>query len=355
MNKKLNNTLATLMLLAIGGLCSCTDTWDEHYDGVADSNMFDGTIMEMLQQNPELSNFAKVVEATGFDAELSSSQSYTLWAPENSALTDAEWNSWLELAKTNKKEVINQLIKNHMTRYNISLDEESHIIKLLNTKTGHMSDNSQSLFGSSLITSPNNACKNGVVHIIAKAQPYLRNLSGTEAKMDFIDAFKKVQALKTRLDQYTDLTPEQKETIENDLDEDTLRAFRGAYLETAKEVKAKILDGNSSDHTYVDYDFELVLFASALVDYDYIMHLISLYTRPTHKQKMTKEQLLYILRQFNRSRIRLFRDGKQHGIMGFLRSHAQLREFRAHLHVVYILQQNRTVLIIFDHGVPQLL
>ncbi|MBQ0023599.1 MAG: fasciclin domain-containing protein [Prevotellaceae bacterium] len=176
MNKKLNNTLATLMLLAIGGLCSCTDTWDEHYDGVADSNMFDGTIMEMLQQNPELSNFAKVVEATGFDAELSSSQSYTLWAPENSALTDAEWNSWLELAKTNKKEVINQLIKNHMTRYNISLDEESHIIKLLNTKTGHMSDNSQSLFGSSLITSPNNACKNGVVHIIAKAQPYLRNL-----------------------------------------------------------------------------------------------------------------------------------------------------------------------------------
>ena len=63
-----------------------------------------------------------------------------------------------------------------MTRYNISLDEESHIIKLLNTKTGHMSDNSQSLFGSSLITSPNNACKNGVVHIIAKAQPYLRNL-----------------------------------------------------------------------------------------------------------------------------------------------------------------------------------
>lgn len=121
------------------------------------------------------------------------------------------------------------------------------------------------------------------------------NLSGTEAKMDFIDAFKKVQALKTRLDQYTDLTPEQKVTIENYLDEDTLRAFRGAYLETAKEVKAKILDGSSSDHIYVDYDFELVLFASALVDYDYIMHLISLYTRPTHKQKMTKEQLLSIL------------------------------------------------------------
>lgn len=122
------------------------------------------------------------------------------------------------------------------------------------------------------------------------------NLAGTEAKMDFIEAFKKVQALKTRLDQYTDLTPEQQESIQKDLDDNTLRAFRGAYLETAKEIKSNITQGSILvDNKYKDYDFELVLFASTVVDYDYIMHLISLYTRPTHKQKMTKEQLLTIL------------------------------------------------------------
>ena len=122
------------------------------------------------------------------------------------------------------------------------------------------------------------------------------NLAGTEAKMDFIEAFKKVQALKTRLEQYTDLTPEQQEDIQKDLDDNTLRAFRGAYLETVKEVKSNLSqNSNPDDSKYKDYDFELVLFASTVIDYDYIMHLISLYTRPTQKQKMTKEQLLSIL------------------------------------------------------------
>ena len=89
---------------------------------------------------------------------------------------------------------------------------------------------------------------------------------------------------------------EQQQAIQKDLDDDTLRAFRGAYLETAKEIKANLAqNANPEDSKYKDYDFELVLFASTVIDYDYIMHLISLYTRPTHKQKMTKEQLLSIL------------------------------------------------------------
>lgn len=122
------------------------------------------------------------------------------------------------------------------------------------------------------------------------------NLAGTEAKMDFIEAFKKVQALRTKLDQYTDLTPEQQKSIQEDLDEETLRAFRGAYLETAREMKNDTGKFSTPENSkYKDYDFELVLFASTVVDYDYIMHLISLYTRPAQKQKMTKEQLLSIL------------------------------------------------------------
>ena len=176
MKTKINKYLTSLMLLAIGGLCSCTDTWDEHYDGVADSKLFDGTIMEMVEQNPNLSKFAQVVKAAGFDTELNSSQSYTLWAPSNDALSDSEWNEWLSLASTNKKDVITRFIKNHMTRYNVSLDNDSHIIKLLNTKTGHMSDALTATYGHANIISANNACNNGVVHVIDAAQPYLPNL-----------------------------------------------------------------------------------------------------------------------------------------------------------------------------------
>jgi type I restriction enzyme R subunit len=43
-------------------------------------------------------------------------------------------------------------------------------------------------------------------------------------------------------------------------------------------------------------DFELVLFASAVVDYDYIMNLIAKYTQTEpKKQKMTRDQLVGLL------------------------------------------------------------
>ncbi len=135
-------------------------------------------------------------------------------------------------------------------------------------------------------------------HGVSCSPDEVLNLAGSNAQRDFLDAFKKVQGLKTKLDQYTDLTPEQQEEIEQDMDSDTLRDFRGAYLETAKRYKeqAQLLpDYDPKRQEILDYDCELVLFASTLVDYDYIMNLISLYTRPTKKQKMTKDQLLSTL------------------------------------------------------------
>lgn len=42
-------------------------------------------------------------------------------------------------------------------------------------------------------------------------------------------------------------------------------------------------------------DFEFVLFASAVIDYDYIMGLMSRYSQGTGKQKMTKDELLGLI------------------------------------------------------------
>lgn len=120
------------------------------------------------------------------------------------------------------------------------------------------------------------------------------NLKGDEARGQFINLFKEVQRLKTQLDQYTDLTDENKESIEQVISQDTLRAFKGMYLETAGRLKEK--QGKNQDNGSVDsLDFEFVLFASAVVDYDFIMGLIARYTGKSTKQKMTKEQLIGII------------------------------------------------------------
>ncbi|MBZ0192842.1 MAG: type I restriction endonuclease subunit R [Candidatus Kuenenia stuttgartiensis] len=123
------------------------------------------------------------------------------------------------------------------------------------------------------------------------------NLKGDTARINFINRFKEIQRVKTQLDQYTDLTPEQKAHIETLIPEDQLRSFRSSYLETAKQLKERQQkEGINADPSVQQLDFEFVLFASAVIDYDYIMKLISRFTQnKPGKQKMTREQLIDLL------------------------------------------------------------
>lgn len=123
------------------------------------------------------------------------------------------------------------------------------------------------------------------------------NLKGDEARAAFINHFKDVQRLKTQLDQYTDLTDDHAATIEHILPEENLLGFRGAYLETAQRLKAQQCKGGDKPAQDVDQlDFEFVLFASALIDYDYIMGLISRFSHQTPgKEKMSREQLIGLI------------------------------------------------------------
>ena len=126
------------------------------------------------------------------------------------------------------------------------------------------------------------------------------NLKGDEARAQFINRFKEVQRLKTQLDQYTDLTEEQHDEIEQTLPADDHRAFRGAYLKTAQRLKEQQgIPGKDNDPTAGEVDqldFEFVLFASALIDYDYIMKLIARYSRQDpEKVEISREQLIGLI------------------------------------------------------------
>lgn len=130
------------------------------------------------------------------------------------------------------------------------------------------------------------------------------NLRGDEAKAGFINYFKEIQRYKTQLNQYTDL-------IQTDVystqgvsepqvgygftDEDLL-AFRGAYLDLAYSLKKKREKKSEPVSSEIEeLDFEFVLFASSLIDYDYIMELIARYVGNPLKMRMTKEQLISLV------------------------------------------------------------
>jgi type I restriction enzyme R subunit len=130
------------------------------------------------------------------------------------------------------------------------------------------------------------------------------NLKGDAARAAFVTHFKEVQRLKTQLDQYTDLTDDHKAAIEQVLPDENLRGFKGQYLGTAKQLRDqqnKTDDkGSTTDDPVDQLDFEFVLFASAVIDYDYIVGLIAKYSagemgKGRGKAMMTREELIGLI------------------------------------------------------------
>jgi type I restriction enzyme, R subunit len=133
-------------------------------------------------------------------------------------------------------------------------------------------------------------------HLVCEPEQ-VYNLKGDEARVEFVNHFKEVQRLKTQLDQYTELDTFQKAKISDILPADQLLSFRSTYLETAKRLK-DIQDkgGSKADPNLQQLDFEFVLFASAVIDYDYIMALITRYASETPgKHKMSRDQLVGLI------------------------------------------------------------
>jgi type I restriction enzyme, R subunit len=129
----------------------------------------------------------------------------------------------------------------------------------------------------------------------------VHQLKGDDARAAFIKAFKDVQRLKTQLDQYTDLTQGDAAAIEQILPKETQQGFKGVYLETAQRLKAQQgQTGSGNDDKTTDevdqLDFEFVLFASAVIDYDYIVGLMSRFSsQAPGKQKMSREELIGLI------------------------------------------------------------
>lgn len=124
------------------------------------------------------------------------------------------------------------------------------------------------------------------------------NVRGDAAKIAFIENFKEVQRQLMALEQFTDLEPEQKELINRILPKDTFLEFRSSYLETAKAFqKRQEKEGDQAPSEIQQMDFEFVLFASTVIDYDYIMNLIADNTqKKPSRQKMTKAEVISLLK-----------------------------------------------------------
>lgn len=124
-SKKIYTKVLGLALAALT-FTACSDTWDDHYEGTADG-VQEGSLWQAIKNNPELSNFASVLQACGFDKSLASSQVFTVFAPTNSSFSAEEaasliaaYNEQKDVVSEEDNTVIKEFVKNHVAMYNHS-------------------------------------------------------------------------------------------------------------------------------------------------------------------------------------------------------------------------------------------
>ena len=167
------------LLFAALTFVACTDEWDNHYSPTTQAGK---SIWQEIQQNSELSNFARVVQATGYDAALSSSQVFTVFAPTNSAFSSEEADRLIAAYQQEKSRqvrerensTIKEFVQNHIALYNYSTSSLSNdSIVMMNGKYMVLTPGK---LGDMPISSANQIATNGVLFTISKKADYFRNV-----------------------------------------------------------------------------------------------------------------------------------------------------------------------------------
>ncbi|MBQ0074529.1 MAG: fasciclin domain-containing protein [Prevotella sp.] len=167
---------------------SCSDYSDYNTAPLAEGNGAGQTLFENIKSNPNLQNFAAIVEKAGYANVLNSSQCYTLWAPADGTY-DAE-----AILNGDSSTIVQRFVNQHLAQYNypVSGTVDQNIVTV-NTKH-HIFTNS--LFDQCPIKEINLPSSNGIMHIIDGNSPYyvslyehMDEIKGCNKFVDYIKSY----------------------------------------------------------------------------------------------------------------------------------------------------------------------
>ena len=153
-----------LLLVGFGVIVACNKKWDNH-DAITDSAVANN-LYQAIKRNSNLSKFSELLEKSGYSKIISSSKSYTVWAPSNQALAS------LDPAIANDSVQLRAFVGNHISNLSYTTSASLQRIPMLNGKFNRFSSLT---FDSANISTPNLPAANGVYHIIDKFIPRIDN------------------------------------------------------------------------------------------------------------------------------------------------------------------------------------
>lgn len=177
-NKVIGLAVATLTFVA------CTDTWDDHYEslGGGENGVHEGTIWSAIKSNPNMTNFARVIEGCDYVDRLNGSQVFTVFAPTDNDFTSAEaealiaeYKAQAETVLPENNTVIKEFIQNHMALYNHSFTN-MHIDTLVLMNGKYAVVNPDTTINGVKMTDVNQLYSNGVLFTMDKKLAFEPNV-----------------------------------------------------------------------------------------------------------------------------------------------------------------------------------
>lgn len=162
--KRFINLLA--VTIAVMTFSACKKDWQAH-DTTIDPNLANN-LYQAISKTSNLSKFSAMMVKTGYDKIVSSSQTYTVWAPTDSALASLDASITADTAK------LKLFVANHIATqvYLSGTASGDQRIKMLNGKYITLSG---AKFDSANIVKANQYTNNGIYHVIDKYIPRYDN------------------------------------------------------------------------------------------------------------------------------------------------------------------------------------
>ena len=115
------------LILGIGGsIVSCNDDWDEHYS--RNGSIPEVSLMDMILNDSQLAKFSQILMKTGADSLLTSTQTYTVWAPVDEALSSVDMDDEAALQRKESYSPLFQFDCNRSREVHIHVGWESHVV-----------------------------------------------------------------------------------------------------------------------------------------------------------------------------------------------------------------------------------
>ncbi len=176
-----------MALAATMVLPCCTDTWDEHYEGV--DNTASQSLWQLISEDPDLSRFASIAERVHyyrdqthpqadytFRSMLDGTQLQTVWAPLNEAMTETQWQQWETLVEENPYTVQQQLLTNSIALWrHVATGGGIDTLTMMNGKKQPFDKGNFTMAGLPM-ADRNIAASNGTLHTMNSPIPFNYNI-----------------------------------------------------------------------------------------------------------------------------------------------------------------------------------